>query len=59
MSDQADQSVPRADVEKKAHTDGVTNSEDEFPEGGAQAWGVAIGTCLILLVTLGHVNSFG
>ncbi|KAI1417946.1 monocarboxylate permease-like protein [Hypoxylon sp. FL1857] len=30
-----------------------------FPEGGAKAWGVAIGASLALFSTLGYVNSFG
>lgn len=32
---------------------------DEYPEGGAKAWGVAIGTSLALFCSLGYVNSFG
>ncbi|KAH6646160.1 monocarboxylate permease-like protein [Truncatella angustata] len=36
-----------------------TSPEDKYPEGGAEAWGVAIGTSLSLFCTLGYVNSFG
>jgi len=31
----------------------------DFPEGGLQAWTVAISASCVLLCTLGYVNSFG
>lgn len=31
----------------------------EFPDGGLQAWTVAISASCVLLCTLGYVNSFG
>lgn len=30
-----------------------------FPEGGARAWGVALGTAGVLFCTFGFANSFG
>lgn len=36
-----------------------TQSEEEFPEGGARAWGVALGCGGILFCTFGFANSFG
>lgn len=30
-----------------------------YPDGGAAAWAVAIGTSAVLFCTLGYVNSFG
>lgn len=48
--------------EKQATEDGLTQDEtpdDTFPEGGARAWLVAIGTAGIAFCTLGYVNSFG
>lgn len=35
------------------------SSPVDFPEGGLQAWTVAISASCILLCTLGYVNSFG
>lgn len=31
----------------------------DYPDGGLQAWGVAIGASGLLFVTLGYSNSFG
>lgn len=31
----------------------------DFPDGGLQAWTVAISASCVLLCTLGYVNSFG
>lgn len=31
----------------------------DFPDGGLQAWTVAISTSCVLLCTLGYMNSFG
>ena len=36
-----------------------TQGEEEFPEGGAKAWGVALGCGGILFCTFGFANSFG
>ena len=33
--------------------------DEEFPEGGARAWGVALGSGGILFCTFGFANSFG
>jgi len=33
--------------------------EDTFPEGGARAWCVAVGTAGVTFCTLGYLNSFG
>ncbi|EAW11604.1 MCT family MFS transporter [Aspergillus clavatus NRRL 1] len=33
--------------------------EDEFPDGGWRAWGVAIGNAGVMFCTLGHVNTWG
>ncbi|KAL0938465.1 monocarboxylate permease-like protein [Colletotrichum truncatum] len=35
------------------------SAEDDFPEGGTQAWLVAAGTASILFCSLGYTNSFG
>ena len=34
-------------------------SEDEAPDGGLEAWLVAVGACCIFFCTLGFTNSFG
>lgn len=31
----------------------------DFPEGGARAWGVALGTAGVLFCTFGYANAFG
>ncbi|KEY72233.1 hypothetical protein S7711_00232 [Stachybotrys chartarum IBT 7711] len=33
--------------------------DDDFPEGGWRAWGVAGGTAIVFFCTLGYVNSWG
>ncbi|EGD85256.1 hypothetical protein H112_08987 [Trichophyton rubrum D6] len=38
---------------------GDDHNLDDFPEGGARAWAVAIGTAGIAFCTLGVINSFG
>lgn len=43
---------PEASIEK-------TQDQSEFPEGGARAWGVALGCAGILFCTFGVNNSFG
>lgn len=40
-------------------SDEKTQGEEEFPEGGARAWGVALGCGGILFCTFGFANSFG
>lgn len=37
----------------------VGRVDDQYPEGGWKAWGVAAGTSLTLFCSLGYVNSFG
>ena len=39
----------------------IEKSQDqlEFPEGGAQAWGAALGCAGIMFCTFGFANSFG
>lgn len=32
---------------------------DEFPDGGLQAWSVAISASFVIFSTLGYTNSFG
>lgn len=32
---------------------------DDFPDGGLQAWSVAISASFIIFSTLGYTNSFG
>ncbi|KAL2820958.1 major facilitator superfamily domain-containing protein [Aspergillus cavernicola] len=34
-------------------------NQDEFPDGGLRAWGVALGNAGVMLCTLGYVNSWG
>jgi hypothetical protein len=36
-----------------------TFQQAPFPEGGARAWSVALGTAGILFCTFGYVNAFG
>ncbi|KAF2458730.1 major facilitator superfamily domain-containing protein [Lineolata rhizophorae] len=36
-----------------------TSTEEDFPDGGARAWLVAIGSSLVLMATFGYINSFG
>lgn len=48
--------------EKRPLENGPDDGEatgDTFPEGGARAWSVAIGTACIAFCTMGYVNSFG
>jgi hypothetical protein len=33
--------------------------DDKFPEGGARAWSVAVGTAGVTFCTFGYVNTFG
>ena len=51
-------------VDKDLHTpeDGIVTQqkiEDDFPEGGARAWMVALGASVGLLATFGYSNAFG
>jgi hypothetical protein len=55
-----------ADVQLESHASDGTGAEKgggqvptDFPEGGAAAWAVAIGTSAVIFCTLGYVNSFG
>ena len=43
---------PEGSIEKR-------QDEQTFPEGGARAWGVALGASGILFCTFGFANSFG
>ena len=36
-----------------------TQDQQAFPEGGARAWGVALGCSGILFCTFGFANAFG
>lgn len=45
--------------QSEAKVSTVVSGNDDYPEGGAKAWGVAIGTSLALFCSLGYVNSFG
>lgn len=51
--------------EPETRTEGNTTPESEkaqeltFPEGGAKAWGVAIGSGGMFFCTFGYVNAFG
>ncbi|ODH34120.1 hypothetical protein ACO22_03165 [Paracoccidioides brasiliensis] len=49
-SDQGD-STDRADIDEKL--------ENSFPDGGARAWSVALGTSGVLFCTFGYVNAYG
>ena len=35
------------------------NDPNTYPEGGAKAWGVALGAAGVLFCTMGYMNAFG
>lgn len=37
----------------------ISSQDAEFPEGGARAWAVAIGSALVMFATFGYANAFG
>lgn len=54
---------PKSRIDLEDHAKAGKNDQDKpehsFPEGGARAWAVAIGTAGVLFCTLGYINSFG
>lgn len=64
VSNQQSNQHGAAPVESHASDDAGAEKAGEqvptdFPEGGAAAWAVAIGTSAVTFCTLGYVNSFG
>ncbi|KAI1416399.1 monocarboxylate permease-like protein [Hypoxylon sp. FL1857] len=47
------------DISQEKPSPQLIPAEEEYPEGGLRAWGVAAGTSLALFCSLGYVNSFG
>ncbi|KAI0474345.1 monocarboxylate permease-like protein [Xylaria cf. heliscus] len=60
--DPIDSSTPASETERNDQIPNPTRAptgNNEFPEGGVRAWGVACGTSLVAFCTLGYVTSFG
>ncbi len=51
--------VENAAIDGAGAEKGSNQVPTDFPEGGAAAWAVAIGTSAVIFSTLGYVNSFG
>ena len=54
---EVESSVEQPSVEEKPA--GELPPHMVFPEGGARAWGVALGTAGVLFCTFGYANAFG
>jgi hypothetical protein len=60
--DTSQDSFSKTPNEKGSLEDDLVQDEvpdDAFPEGGARAWSVAIGTAAVAFCTMGYINSFG
>lgn len=50
--------MEKAGGERRTEEEAVDTTMD-YPEGGCRAWATASGTSIVMLCTLGYVNSYG